>query len=248
MKRVILLRLTAVAMGTILAHSALADVVNGDFGTGDFTGWTTSAAGDPYYTSVAATGPVNAASIGAYYDDTSLSAPPIFGFIQQTVPTVQGTNYALTFSYGELNANPSFGGPAPSCCYLDPANVTNSHDPSTNPWAQDNSLAALWNGNTVFSASDFLTSDPGNQNATTNPDDGLSVGDYFYDTVTVLVKGNGSPLTLEFDGRDFQQAVIVTDISLQDVPEPGSLALLASGVMGLIFLTSRRRTGTSPIA
>jgi hypothetical protein len=241
MKRVIFPRLAVVALGTILAHSALADVVNGNFGTGDFTGWTTSSAGDPYYTSVATTGPVNAAAMGAYYDDTSLSAPPISAFIQQSIPTVQGTNYALTFYYGELNANPSFGGPSPSCCYLDPANVTTSHDPSTNPWAQDNSLIASWNGKTVFSAADFFTSDPANQNATTNPDTGLSIGDYFYNAVTVQVTGNGSPMVLEFDGRDFQQNLIVTNISMQDVPEPGSIALLASGVLGLGFLTRRRR-------
>jgi hypothetical protein len=251
MKKIVVTALCAATLGTLGVPPALAQVVNGNFGTGDFTGWTTSPAGDPYYTSVTnsapAPGATYAANIGAYYDD-SIPANLIQGYVKQTITTTPGYQYTLSFLYGEQNVNPSFGGNGSTCCYLDPGNITTSNDPSSNIWAQNNNLNVLWNGVSVDSASNFFTSDPANYNATTNPDDGISIGDYFYDKASVVVTAIGTSTVLEFDADDYQQGVILTDISLTSigqVPEPGTLAVLASGFAGLAFLVRRRRQSSA---
>jgi len=246
MKRSVLLLVGAAAfMGLpALGHAQLVQNGNFSLGVDGFQGWSHSTAGDPYWTAVtnqapSPSGSTTAAGIGAYFDDTQFPAPPVTGFVSQSIPTVAGTVYTLTFSYGELNVNFSTGGNGASdCCYLDADKITSSHDPSTNPWAQDNSLNVLWNGNPVYADSEFLTSDPANGGAT-NADDGQSVGDYFYKTVSFNLLGDGSSIPLEFDARDYQQNVIITDVSLNEVPEPAGLAMFASAIGA--FLVLRRR-------
>jgi hypothetical protein len=251
MKKFLVTAVCVATLGTLTVPSAFAQVVNGNFGTGDFTGWTTTSAGDPYYTSVTnsapAPGATYAANIGAYYDD-SIPANLIQGYVKQTVATTPGDRYTLSFLYGEQNGNPSFSfGSCSNCWYLDPDNITTSTDPGSNIWAQNNNLNVLWNGVSVDSASNFFTSDPANVNATTNSDDGKSIGDYFYDKASVVVTATGSSTVLEFDASDYQQGIILTDISLTALPapEPGTLALLASGLAGLAFLVRRRRQGSA---
>jgi hypothetical protein len=250
MNRSILVLLSAVALGTLSTASHAQLVQNGNFAQGGdgFTGWDHSSAGDPYWTAVtnqaaSPSGSTTAAGIGSYFNDLLIPAPPITGFVSQSIPTVAGTLYTLTFSYGELNVNQSTGGGGPqdsACCYLDPDKITSSHDPNANPWAQDNSLNVLWDGSSVYSDSDFLTSDVANT-STTNADDGQTIGDYFYKTVSFDVLGDGSSIPLEFDARDYQQNVILTDISLQEVPEPAGLAVFGFAIGA--FLLLRRRNG-----
>lgn len=248
-----ILTLCVIAAGSFCAPSGRAELVtNGGFCTGgaacapngDFTGWTTTASGDPYYTNtISLGGGTYAAQIGAY-DDNSNPPNVIQGSISQTLATVPGQQYTLTFMYGEYNANISSSTnnaeecAAQSGCYLDPGNVTSSNDPSSNPWAQNNNLNVLWGGTSVDSASNFFTSAIAGPN---NTDGGTSVGDYILQEVTEVVTATGTSTTLEFDANDYQQSVIITGVSVvADTPEPGTLALFGSAMLGLGILARRR--------
>jgi hypothetical protein len=178
---------------------------------------------------------MNAAQIGAYFDVNNV----VQGYISQTLSTVVGQEYTISFLYGEYNSNPSFGGTDGSCCYLDPTNITDSNDPSTSPWAQNDSLNVLFGGDSVFSATNFFTS--ANPDPTTNPNSGESIGDYFYLQGTASVNATSTSTTLEFDANDYQQGVIITDISAVASPEPGTLGLLGSALLALGLAVRRKR-------
>jgi hypothetical protein len=218
------------AAGAFSAAQANDLVVNGGFETGDFTGWTTPAspAGDPFWMAVTNTSPnsgVYGAHIGAY---------PDIGTISQTIATTPGAQYILTFSYGEYNAND----PLAPTEYLNPANSGGNSDPNS-PYYMTDSLNVLWDGTSVFSDANFFTT---NNPGPNNIDGGTSAGDYFYETVTATVTATGDFTTLELGALDFQQDVIVDDVSLvAGAPEPGTLVLLGSALLGL-GLARRKRS------
>jgi hypothetical protein len=47
---------------------------------------------------------------------------------------------------------------------------------------------------------------------------------------------------LEFDANDIQQNVVLTDISVEATPEPGTISLLGLALAGLGLLARRRST------
>lgn len=231
--------LTLAALSAVSGHAEL--VTDGTF-SGGFTSWNTpaGAGGDPYYESTSSLG----AQIGAYYDD---SGNPVTGYVSQVLATTPGQQYTITFLYGEYNANASSSQSNPAACaaqngcYLDPANKTSSNDPGATPWAQSNSLSLLWGGSDVLDFSNFFTSDPANAGST-NIDDGLTIGDYFYQEGTATIVATGSSTTLEFDARDYQQGVLLTNVSVTATPEPGTFFLLGMGaaLVALVRMRSRK--------
>jgi hypothetical protein len=256
MKNTGFLAFCTIVLATFYAPLGRADLItNGNFGTGDFTGWTASSSGDPYYTTVTNLAPTSdstyAAEIGAYYDD---SGNMVQGSISQTLNTVAGQQYTITFLYGEYDGNPSLSSNNPynsldpdnpaDCsqngCYLDSGNVTSSNDPSANPYAQNNNLNVSFGGSSVGDTSNFFTS--ATYNAATNPDSGESIGDYFYEEGTAVVNATGTSTLLEFDANDIQQNVVLTDISVEATPEPGTISLLGLALAGLGLLARRRST------
>jgi hypothetical protein len=248
MKNAGILTLCAIAAGMVCAPLGRANAItNGGFCTGggacapngDFTGWTTTASGDPYYTNTINLAPGSyAAQIGAYYDDTTV----IQGSIAQTFATVVGQQYTITFLYGEYNTNPSSSAANPALCgaqngcYLDPGNVTGSNDP-TSPWAQSDNLNVLWGDSSVDSLSNFFTSAISGPN---NGDGGTSIGDYFLQERTETVYATSSSTTLKFDANNYQQGVIITDVRVEATPEPGTLGLLGSALLALGLFARRR--------
>jgi hypothetical protein len=176
------------------------------------------------------------------------------GSISQTLNTVAGQQYTITFLYGEYDGNPSLSSNNPynsldpdnpaDCsqngCYLDSGNVTSSNDPSANPYAQNNNLNVSFGGSSVGDTSNFFTS--ATYNAATNPDSGESIGDYFYEEGTAVVNATGTSTLLEFDANDIQQNVVLTDISVEATPEPGTISLLGLALAGLGLLARRRST------
>jgi hypothetical protein len=103
---------------TFLAHRADANpIVNGDFETGDLTGWTCSGGScpgtpaDPYWMAVGsgfANSGTYALGIGASNYDKSNN--PIYGTISQNLATTIGQTYVVTFAYGEYNNNQTLSG------------------------------------------------------------------------------------------------------------------------------------------
>jgi hypothetical protein len=96
----------------ILGSSGIAQaglIVNGDFETGDFTGWTHS--GYVYVVSNAqavAVGGTGTFPIGQYVIDFGGADNPATGILTQNFSTTSGQTYVLSFDYGKFQPD-SFG-------------------------------------------------------------------------------------------------------------------------------------------
>jgi hypothetical protein len=228
--------LAALALAHVCSASSL--VTNGDFETGDFSGWTCPTAtcsgtsGDPYWMNVTSAFPssgANSAHIGTFFDD---NGDPLTGYISQMLVTTPGAEYTVSFSYGEYNPNPT---QCAGDCYLDAANI-NTTDTS-NPYYQGNSLALIWDGNTSFSDSSFFTMDQGI----------FGQGQGFYKTVSMTLTATGATTLLQFNARDLQADVVLDNISVTSnsaaaaaTPEPSTLGLLGAAMVAMGLLARKR--------
>ncbi len=221
----------------VLALSTVcsADILtNGGFETGDFTGWVLG--GDlsqPYDARVNTNAP-NSGTYAAHIGDEGFNGPTT---LSQTFNTIGGAFYDVNFWYGEYNSNDPSG-------YLgDPGNT----DPNS-PFYMTNGLTGSSDGSgSTFSDTNFFTN---NQPVSgTNPGGGASQGDYFYEHGSFGFYALGSTSTITFAGYDFQQDVILDDVSvllntdhtrLDVTPEPSSYAFVA-GLLVCLGVAVRRK-------
>jgi hypothetical protein len=217
-----------------------ASIINGDFSTGDFTGWTCPASdcstlnNDPYWMHVDNTHPAPGERYSAHIGAWDVNNP---GYIEQSnLSTSQSTGYILTFLYGEFNDYDPYAA-----------------DPSL---PQTNEIDVYWNGARVYSDSNFFLAPS------------THAGDGFFTTVSVNVTSstiaNSDDLRITAD--DVLQDVILTDISIAEgttgalaplaitrqvvngewadtqvagTPEPGTLGLMGISC-ALLFLTATK--------
>lgn len=105
MRKLILAGVVAMTLGAASAH-ADPILVNGDFGTNDFTGWASSGAtgvaDSAFYVAVAgSTGDTGTGSFASFGGGNS--GPT--GVLSQSIGTVSGQTYNLSFSYGAAGPN-----------------------------------------------------------------------------------------------------------------------------------------------
>lgn len=165
---------------------------NGNFGTGDFTGWTTG--GNFEDTEVVS---------GAFYDYSGGQGGSTYyavlgpvgsdGTISQTFNDVAGAQYTISFWFASVGDDPS-------------------------------DFSVKWDNNTLLSF--------------TNPDTGAGWTEF-----TLQEMGTGTD-TLTFSFRDDPAYMALDNISVTEssstVPEPSSILLMGSGVLGLAGVIRRK--------
>lgn len=230
--------LTAIA-ALAVTGAARADelIVNGGFETGDLTGWTVGAAGpyeNGFYVSSSTTPPVGSdpntvagPASGTYYAIGDEHGPG-YSYLAQTFTTSAGSTDDLSFSMFVDNYNP----------------VQNSSGPISDPDGDEEFgvVQILAAGSSLTDTSGVLaTYYLGADGAANNP-----YTSYNFDISNIV--GGGGSYILEFANTEccyfLEQGV--DDVSIiSATPEPVSVFLLASGLLGIaIVFGTRRRTAS----
>jgi hypothetical protein len=205
-----LLVLAAAAFG-----SPINLVQNGDFETGDLTGWKIDAsANNPWDVDSAQPHGGRFEAFNGCIDDVCVIGSPVnqLDFMSQDLATEVGHTYTLTFFY-------------------DPG------DPGTNPQVSD--LLVNWDGATVMNL--FL----GGTNRSETPRATITPGPgYNQYSIDLLANSTSTELSFigrQDAAVSFLDDIVVTDKADSAVPEPSSYLLVVSGFLGLGMASLRAR-------
>jgi hypothetical protein len=207
------------------AHAQTSLISDGNF-TGSFTNWTVTNIGCPY-TGCEPIGQYNASLYGTAANGYSAAlnanlAPAGFavfgynsfsndGLLEQSFATVAGTYYQVTFQAG------AFGDPHNGAQQFMTVGVLNSSNNFL--YVTGLSLAPVIDFTGLFTTFTF----------TFQATDSLSTLG-FLDTTSIAALQADSPTD-----------TLISNVSVLDVPEPMSMALIGSGVLGLAAVRRRRR-------
>lgn len=238
MKTAIRLALAVAAITGPLAAHGVELLVNGDFEAGNFTGWTALAQansnGALSISNPGAASPVSGFPTafnplgGRYYAITDQGGPGAYALSQAFSVSPSATSVILSF---QMFANDQSGvGPIVDPAGLDFTAGPNQHvrvDLLTGAASPFDTGAGVL-GNFYLGVDPFAS----------NPNPYTS---YSFD-ISALVAGGGTFQIRfgEVDNQLFLQMGVDNVSVTQDVPEPGSLALLGLGLAGLGFVRRRR--------
>lgn len=230
-------KMLAASFAVLLASSSTAtaqqQIVNGGFETGDFTGW--NVANQPggngnFFVNTVGCTPLNCFSVpgprsGAWYAVTDQRGPGAHEIWQSFTLSSAVSSAIFKFSIADLN---QAGGT------ID--NGTLDFTTGPNQHVRVDIFAGTYSPFATSSLQNFFTG------ATTELG-GTGYVDYTFD-VTALLSGPGT-YTVRFAEVDNQlfHNFSVDDVSLATTatPEPASMALLATGLIGIAFGARRRR-------
>jgi len=203
--------------------AAAAPIVNGDFETGTFAGWTVSAqpgSGGDFFL---------LASGGNSYAQTDMEGPGAYALIQSFTVPAGVPQVVLTF---QMFANDWSG----SGGIVNPAGIDYEAEPN-----QHVRVDILTAGASPFDTSLGVLSNL--YLGVDGPEPPYPFSDYSFD-ITPVVSGGGT-FQLRFAGVDNQEVLNLgvdnVDIAFTPIPEPTTLALFGLGLAGLVAWRRKRR-------
>ena len=220
----------------IRAEAAIELITNGNFETGTFAGWThlnlAGGTGDWFIDAPGSTTPISgiatigSAANGSFYAVTDQSGPGTHVLLQTFIVPVGVTSLTLSF---DMFVNDSDGGPIVNPAGLDHTAIPNQHG----------RVDILTAGAGAFSTAvaDVVSNHYLSVDAGADPHAFTS---YSFN-ITGLAAGTYQLRFGEVDNQLFlNMGVDNVSILAESVPEPGSLAIVTFGVMGLGAIGYRR--------